>query len=417
MSADTMERFSLLQSKLSDVDHLVPKAVDAQDDPLKDPLFSSFFESSSFPSDVEAEANACYERIYAQEASVQDVLETMVRLKKSSLPRDNAIFSCMVHNLLDEYRFFSKYPEKELALTGVIFGQLIHKDILGGPALGIALRFIMDSMAKSQVDSKLWRFGLTAVAQCAEDLARWPSLCTRLMECPGMASFPAVAERLRATSLMDTKNGSHADQTLLYLFPRDALTASVHHHHSHPSSSSSTFCSLSEYASRPLVAEIERLPCQFTSSPEASFQERVFFVVNNLSMANIDDKIKDMVKIFSEQDVRLLGWLAQYIVMKRVAIEPNYHQLYAVMATSPMWDTIIHCGSSLLARLCLLSGVLQARALISDENTKTSTVDRSSLKNIGAWIGLLTIARNRPLLHRHIPIKASATYVHMRCGA
>lgn len=28
----------------------------------------------------------------------------------------------MIHNLFDEYRFFSKYPEKELRITGILFG-------------------------------------------------------------------------------------------------------------------------------------------------------------------------------------------------------------------------------------------------------------------------------------------------------
>jgi hypothetical protein len=28
----------------------------------------------------------------------------------------------MVHNLFDEYRFFPKYPEKELRITAVLFG-------------------------------------------------------------------------------------------------------------------------------------------------------------------------------------------------------------------------------------------------------------------------------------------------------
>jgi CCR4-NOT transcription complex subunit 1 len=28
----------------------------------------------------------------------------------------------MIHNLFDEYRFFPKYPDKELKITAVLFG-------------------------------------------------------------------------------------------------------------------------------------------------------------------------------------------------------------------------------------------------------------------------------------------------------
>eukprot|EP00957_Ditylum_brightwellii_P009568 721466-Ditylum_brightwellii.AAC.1 len=39
------------------------------------------------------------------------------RFKISGNARENDIFACMIHNLFDEYRFFSKYPEKELRIT------------------------------------------------------------------------------------------------------------------------------------------------------------------------------------------------------------------------------------------------------------------------------------------------------------
>lgn len=38
--------------------------------------------------------------------------------KNSTLGREQEVFACMVHNLFDEYRFFPKYPDKELATTG-----------------------------------------------------------------------------------------------------------------------------------------------------------------------------------------------------------------------------------------------------------------------------------------------------------
>jgi CCR4-NOT transcription complex subunit 1 len=37
--------------------------------------------------------------------------------------REKAIFSCMVQSLFDEYRFFPRYPERELRITAVLFGM------------------------------------------------------------------------------------------------------------------------------------------------------------------------------------------------------------------------------------------------------------------------------------------------------
>lgn len=39
--------------------------------------------------------------------------------------REVDIYSCIIHNLFDEYRFFPKYPEKELQITACLFGGII----------------------------------------------------------------------------------------------------------------------------------------------------------------------------------------------------------------------------------------------------------------------------------------------------
>jgi CCR4-NOT transcription complex subunit 1 len=44
--------------------------------------------------------------------------------------REQEISACMLHNLFDEYRFFHKYPEKELRTTSILFGQIIKQKFL-----------------------------------------------------------------------------------------------------------------------------------------------------------------------------------------------------------------------------------------------------------------------------------------------
>lgn len=44
----------------------------------------------------------------------------------------------MLTGLLEEYRFHEEYPEKELKLTGQLFGEIIRHEIFTGRALGVA---------------------------------------------------------------------------------------------------------------------------------------------------------------------------------------------------------------------------------------------------------------------------------------
>jgi CCR4-NOT transcription complex subunit 1 len=46
----------------------------------------------------------------------------------------------MIHNLFDEYRYLFKYPEKELQITGELFGTLIEENLLKKLLLKIALK-------------------------------------------------------------------------------------------------------------------------------------------------------------------------------------------------------------------------------------------------------------------------------------
>ena len=44
--------------------------------------------------------------------SIAEVIVMLKKFKASGTQRENDIFACMITNLFDEYRFFSKYPEK-----------------------------------------------------------------------------------------------------------------------------------------------------------------------------------------------------------------------------------------------------------------------------------------------------------------
>ena len=370
---------------------------------------SAYFESAAFQPDVEAEANACYERIYAQEASVQDVLEIMIRLRGSHDSRDGMVFACMVHNLLDEFRFFSKYPEKELALTGVIFGQLLHAPrLLEGPPLFIGIRMIAEALLCWPPESKLWRFGMTALAQCVPDAtSRWPSFCRMLIKgVTGLSTFPTIYERLRQGTLID---GGEEDAALVpflegLLVPTPGPQASL----------APSFISLGERASRSLNAELAHLPAgvrrwlllegedgELPSLPA----ERLLFLVNNVVSSNLSEKAREIAILLQEQgeEEPLVGsWLARYLVLKRIGGEPNQHLIYLRLILS-VEQLRAEAAISLL-HWTLLVAVCKARALIISLSAIPVASDEMLLRNLGAWIGLVTLGLQRPLLHGYVPI-------------
>ena len=47
------------------------------------------------------------------------------------------------------------------------------------------------------------------------------------------------------------------------------------------------------------------------------------------------------------------------------------------------------------------------RILLASARIKTQAGERSLLKNLGSWLGRLTLARNRPVRHRDLDIKGT----------
>lgn len=53
--------------------------------------------------------------------------------------QEKELYACIVTNLFNEYQFHSKYPLKELQMTGALFGGVIDRGLVEGKTLLIGL--------------------------------------------------------------------------------------------------------------------------------------------------------------------------------------------------------------------------------------------------------------------------------------
>ena len=65
-------------------------------------------------------------QVYTGKETSEALLARMAAFKAGT-PRERQLYACMVHNLFDEYRFFNKYPDKELHITALLFGGLVRQ--------------------------------------------------------------------------------------------------------------------------------------------------------------------------------------------------------------------------------------------------------------------------------------------------
>jgi CCR4-NOT transcription complex subunit 1 len=153
----------------------------------------------TFDAAVEAEANSHLQRVYSELDSIPGLIEKMRTLRHSGDPRQTMIYDCIVHNLLDEYRFFPKYPQKELGITGVLFGSLIQNLLLPSEeSANIALGYLCEALQQPSND-KMFAFGICTLEQAKWRIHEFPQHCAYILQLPRVAeAVPDTLEVIRA---------------------------------------------------------------------------------------------------------------------------------------------------------------------------------------------------------------------------
>ena len=132
------------------------------------------------------------------------------------------------------------------------------------------------------------------------------------------------------------------------------------------------------------------------ATPPDNILDRVQFIINNVSMSNLDGKVTELREIMKPQ---WFGWLGNYLVVKRISTQPNFHSLYLAFL-----EKLGDYGKGLIDAI-LVSVYLNVGKLLRSPKITVLTSERSLLKNLGSWLGAITLARNRPILHRMLDCK------------
>ncbi|KAL6906403.1 hypothetical protein ACP4OV_004004 [Aristida adscensionis] len=142
-----------------------------------------------------------------------------------------------------------------------------------------------------------------------------------------------------------------------------------------------------------LVAAAERRDTPI-EAPPSEVQDKIFFMINNISTSNMEAKAKEFNEVLQEQ---YYPWFAQYMVMKRASIEPNFHDLYL-----KFFDKV---NSKSLNKEIMKATYENCKVLLQSDLIKSSSEERSLLKNLGSWLGKFTIGRNQTLRAKEIDPK------------
>ena len=130
-------------------------------------------------------------------------------------------------------------------------------------------------------------------------------------------------------------------------------------------------------------------------APSDSIKDKIAFIINNVSATNLRSKGRELRALLKPE---YYGYFARYLVIQRVSIEANFQKLY-----SSFLDAV---DVEELNRAMIETTYDNIKVLLASDKVLSSSSERSLLKNLGSWLGLLTIAKNRPIRSKHLDLKA-----------
>lgn len=380
-----------------------------------------------FSKEIDDEANSYFQRIYNHPPhptmSVDEVLEMLQRFKDSTIKREREVFNCMLRNLFEEYRFFPQYPDKELHITACLFGGIIEKGLVTYMALGLALRYVLEALRKP-FGSKMYYFGIAALDRFKNRLKDYPQYCQHLASISHFMQFPHHLQEYIEYGQQSrdppvkmqgsiTTPGSIAlaqAQAQAQVPAKAPLAGQVN---TMVTTSTTTTVAKTVTVTKPTGVSFKKdVPPSINTTnidtllvatdqterivePPENIQEKIAFIFNNLSQSNMTQKVEELKETVKEE---FMPWVSQYLVMKRVSIEPNFHSLY-----SNFLDTLKNPEFN---KMVLNETYRNIKVLLTSDKAAANFSDRSLLKNLGHWLGMITLAKNKPILHTDLDVKS-----------
>lgn len=130
------------------------------------------------------------------------------------------------------------------------------------------------------------------------------------------------------------------------------------------------------------------------TAPSEAIKDKIHFIINNVSKSNLKMKADKLKEILGEE---LFPYFSRYLVVKRISIEANFQKLYA------QFLDVVNVPK--LDKQLVETTYEYIKVLLNSEKILTSSSERSLLKNLGSWLGLLTIGKNKPLRANKLNLK------------
>ena len=382
LSPDEYERKMALQAKRESEERRMV-------DELAAAMFQQLFAGKCSPetflqslSDVKRKAARCT-RDLLQEARDRRANDGTLWKRVLNQRQAKALYAHLVDLLWNECPKFVDYPASAQTIAVKVVGGAILYDLFPNAAgesktTTALLKFVLQNIGKPRKPAAQ-KFTIHVLAIFLPRVPQWPQYCKHLQV---LLHAQSIGRELKEaiptiqTVLAEAETEESAEVVALTEKEWDVSTMALDR--------------------RSIANRLALLDNTTFALPSPGVRHRVAFLLNSLTAENVEKHALEITPLLETPQTALL-YFARYLVEKRIVSEPNYHKSYAALL-----DRI---GSRVFEKMVLSVSYCATHAALKTDSIRTSSSERTVLKNLGAWIGLITLSRDRPIIARELNVQ------------
>ena len=318
-----------------------------------------------------AHIDSLFKELYEHKTVTPDeFVEQLKRMKHQNKDLDD-----YMEPLWKEFKYLSTYPSEQLKTTAFVWGKILGDELLDDSQYcSKFLNRIIEALEigmRSNGNEKMVIFGETVLQQFILQNKHKRILSKKKI-------YMQFCERIVTSSWFRQGGEKRLQPPMLVALIKECVKEQR------------------SIIPTPDPSAIRTRP-DITEPPE-EIQDRIGFIYNNLSNNNLKQKSAEMRQALESNPDYFL-WLANYIVVKRVLKEENFLQTYADVVeelTAKLSESgKLKSPFNEMVKDELISAIKQ---LLQKDKQSTDMESRKMLKHFGAFLGLITIARDKPVL-------------------
>ena len=383
--------------------------------------------------EIEKEVSQLLRNMLDEKITVDKIINILIKYKLSNDKRQNEIFSCLIHGILDEYRFYGQYPKNKLKIMSELFGKIINNKLIEGIIETLALKYIFEGIKTGS--GLLHFFGINALTQFVGKISHWPSYMKSLLDLEQIKQNKNLYililqenEKSQKKNISD-KSAENSDKYIPLISISQSENKSIEENiNSNTNASINNEIINSANKSKDSKAkEIENvdklkdklsgvtksfIDYDYNSDQNNNFEGKLEIpndeiinkskiIFDSLNKNNIFEKAIELSNLLGNEE-KTIRWFSYYFITTKI----NYgkkipFQIY--------YDLFNYINNPILSKYILKDTIKYIQELLSLDYLYIDDKCKNILKNLGTWLGFNTLPKNKPILAKDIDFRELIT--------